>query len=449
MPRNIDDIIVPERRKSIRDIPIPAGRRKNDNPARPAVRKIEKTKHVDVTVSPEELGDAARPRHNPDFPRSRRGSRKKVWLAGMLGALILIFAILSLFDGATFAYVPKSAALTFNNETYTAKKSGTNGLFYSVVKLSREKGVAASAEGEANVERKASGIIAVYNDASTEPQKLIENTRFESSAGKIYRIKNAITIPGKSTVSGTSVPGSIEVTVYADEPGDSYNAGLLDFTVPGLKGTPRYSTIYARSKTPMTGGFVGKEKTVKPEDLARTKTELQTTLQDELWREVQAEVPGDFILFPSLLSFTFEDLPQTGASGNSVTVNSKGNLYGVMFKRSDLANYLANKKLSLPEGELLEIPGLDSLNVSFAGTPPSDLFSLNEVNFKIEGNATLLWLTDEVALKADILGRSKRDITAILKNYPTVASASVTVRPFWKSSLPSEGNKISIKRMHP
>ncbi|MEK7227272.1 MAG: hypothetical protein AAB641_00025 [Patescibacteria group bacterium] len=449
MPRNIDDIIVPERRKSIRDIPIPAGRRKSDNLTRPTAHKRELPKQVPVTVSPEELADAARPRHNPDFPRSRRGSRRKVWLAGMFGALILIFAILSLFDGATLAYVPKSAALTFNNETYTARKSGTSGLFYSVVKLSREKGLEAPAAEETNVERKASGVIAVYNDASAEPQRLIENTRFESGAGKIYRIKSAITIPGKSTVSGATTPGSIEVTVYADEPGDSYNAGLSDFTVPGLKGTPRYSTIYARSKTPMTGGFVGKEKQVLSEDLARTKTELQTALQDELWREVQAEVPGDFILFPSLLSFTFEDLPQTGASGNSVTVNSKGNLYGIMFKRSDLANYLANKKLGLPEGELLEIPGLDSLDVSFAGTPPPDLLSLNEVNFKIAGNAILLWLTDEVALKADIIGRSKRDITAILKNYPTVASASVTVRPFWNSSLPDENDKIFIKRIHP
>lgn len=451
MPKNIEDIIPPDRRRSIRDIPIPAGRRRTDSVSRPvpvsARVSAKKSAPVTQNAKEEDVSPVASNR-NPDFPRRKRASRKGVWLAAAFGALILVLAILSLFNGATFAYVPKSAQLTFNNETYTAHKAGTNGLFYSVVKLSREKGMAAPADGETNVERKASGIIVVYNDASAEPQKLVENTRFESSGGKVYRIKNAITIPGKKTVSGVSQPGTLEVTVYADEPGESYNAGLSDFTVPGLKSTPRYTSIYARSKTPMTGGFVGLEKVVKAEDLARTKTELETALKNELWAEVQAEVPKDFILFPSLLTFTFEDMPQTATdSGNNATVNSRGNLYGVMFKKSDLAAYLADKNLSLSESELLGIPSFDSLNVSFAGTPPADLLILNEINFKIVGSATLLWLTDEVALKADLLGRHKRDIPAILKNYPTVASASVTVRPFWKSSLPSIGEKISIKKL--
>src|SRR3989344_844534 len=450
MSKKIEDIIPPERRRSIRDIPIPEGRRKSDpfsprsaTPARATARKAAPA----IRIEEEEESAVPVSGRNPDFPRRKRTSRRRVWMAAGAGALILIFAVLSMFNGATFAYVPKSAALIFNNETYTAHKSGTEGLFYSVVKLSREKGAATPAGGETDVERKASGVIVVYNDASAEPQRLIENTRFESSAGKIYRIRNVITIPGKKTVSGVSQPGTIEVTVYADAPGEAYNAGLSDFTVPGLKGTPRYTSIYARSKTPMTGGLVGKEKTVKAEDLARVKAELQGALKDELWQEVQAEVPGDFILFPSLLSYTFEDLPQGAGSGDNVTVNARGNLYGVMFKKSDLAGYLALKKLSVPKTEPVEVPALSSLNLTFAGTPPADLLSVSEINFKIVGNATVLWLTDEVALQDDILGRHNRDITAILKNYPTVASASVTVRPFWKSTLPAESDKVSIKKL--
>ncbi|MDO8424303.1 MAG: hypothetical protein Q7S54_01685 [bacterium] len=445
MPRNIDDIIVPDRRRSIRDIPIPAGRRLTDAAKAPG----KKTFSTASRVADQDENDNPLPRHNPDFPRRKRASRKRVWIAVAVGVLILSFAILSMFNGATFAYVPKSAALTFNNDVYTARKSGTAGLFYSVVKLSREKGMTAPAAGEETVNRKASGVIVVYNDASTELQRLVENTRFESSAGKIYRIQNAITIPGKKTVSGVSTPGTLEVTVYADQPGESYNIALSDFTVPGLKGTPRYSTIYARSKTPMTGGFVGKEKVVKAEDLARTKAELEKVLKEELWAEVQVEVPQDFILFPSLLLFAFEDLPQTaaGGSGNSATVNSRGQLFGVMFKKSDLAGFLAENKLNLSEGEVLDIPSLDSLNVSFAGTPPSDLLSLNEISFKVTGSTTVFWRTDEVSLEADILGRHKRDIPAILKNYPTISSASVTVRPFWKSTLPSESDKVSVKKL--
>lgn len=426
MPKNIEDIIPPDRGRSIRNIPIPAGHRRTD----------KKAVSIPVNVK-EEIASPPVSSRNPDFPRRKRASRKRIWLAAALSALILVLAILSLFNGATFAYVPKSAQLTFNNETYTAKKSGADGLFYSVVKLSREKGMSAPAGGEADVERKASGVIVVYNTGANS-QTLVENTRFESPTSKIYRINKAITVPAK---------GSVEATVYADAAGLEYNADLVDFTVPGLKGTPRFSTVYARSKTPMTGGFVGKEKVVKAEDLAKTKTELQKVLKEELWQEVQAEVPDDFVLFSSLLSYTFEDMPQGTGSGNSVTVNSRGNLYGVMFKKADLAGYLTLKKLNLSKSELVEISSLDSLNISFAGPPPAVLLTLNEVNFKISGNTTVLWLTDEVALKADLLGKSKGEIPAILKNYPTVASASVTVRPFWKSSLPSTGEKVSIKKM--
>jgi hypothetical protein len=457
MAKNIDDMIVPERRKSIRDIPIPEGRRRLDRVARPAASRrastkkrladvVEVERQVEREIEREEetVSELQAREPNPDFPRRRRRSRRGVWVGALIAACLLVFATLSLFNGATLAYVPKSATLAFDNDTYTAHKSGTSGLFYSVVKLSRDKGKVAPAGSEQEVERKASGTIVVYNDASTEPQTLVENTRFESPSGKIYRIAKGITIPGKK---GT-VPGTLEVTVYADQPGESYNSELADFTVPGLKGTPRYTTIYARSKTPMTGGFVGKEKAVNAADLAATKAELQESLKQELWEEVKAEVPEDFILFPSLSSFKFEDLPQTTGSGSGdVTVNLRAHLYGVMFKKADLAAHLAKNKLTLRAGETLDVPALANLNVTFAGTPPADILPLDKIELKVSGNVVAFWNTDEVALKADLLGRHKRDLPSIMENYPTIASSKVTVRPFWKSALPVETEKITVKKV--
>src|SRR3989344_5462420 len=99
------------------------------------------------------------------------------------------------------------------------------------------------------------------------------------------------------------------------------------------------SSVYARSKTEMSGGFVGVEKIVKKEDKTRVKAQLEAALKEELISEAKAQVPEDFILLPSLSSVTFEDLPQTDSlSRDSVTVNMRANLFGVMFKRSDLSN---------------------------------------------------------------------------------------------------------------
>lgn len=452
MPRNIDDMIAPgtpDRRRSIRDIPIPEGRRKTDKPAR-SRSTSKKSAALDIPVRVEETREeepVLAPRREP-IPSRRRGSRKRAWAVAVLVLIIGFFGILSLFDGATLSYVPKSVALAFEDAVYTAQKTGTNGLFYSVVKLSRDKGVAVPVGAEEDVSRKASGVIVIYNNASAEPQQLIENTRFESPDGKIYRIQKAISIPGKTTVNGEAQPGKLEVTVYADQPGESYNIALADFTVPGLKGTPRYSTIYARSKTPMSGGFVGREKVVIAADAEKAKATLQESLKEELWQEAESEVPEDFILFRSLSSFVFEDLPQTAASnGGEAMVNSRGHLYGVMFKRSDLSGFLAKKKVTLAEGEIVDIVDFENLALSFAGTPPADILPLNEINFKVTGNATAVWRTDEIALRADLSGRHKNDVPTILNNYPTIASATARVRPFWKSSLPSESSKISIKKL--
>jgi hypothetical protein len=443
MPKNIEDMIVPEKRRSIRDIPLPDGRRKTDS------RSVKTSNGESKTLSKKKVveaeGSSLPPARTP-IPRHRRGSRKKFWTTVGVVLVVAIFGLLSIFDGATLSYAPKSAALNFESETYTAHKSGTGGLFYSVVKLSREKGMTAPAGTEEEVSRKASGVIVVYNN-STESQRLVENTRFESPTGKIYRIASAITVPAKKTVSGTAQPGSVEATAYADVAGEEYNTAPTDFTVPGLKGTSRYSLIYARSKTPISGGFVGREKVVKPADLAKTKSELQATLKEELYQEAEAEVPEDFILFRSLSTFSFEDMPQTSANSGSITVNQRGHLYGVMFKRSDLSSFLAQRKLNVPAGDLVDVTSFASLNISFASTPPADLLPLNEINFKIDGSSQLVWITDEVSLRADLAGRHKRDVPGILNNYPTIASASVTVRPFWKSSLPSEPEEIKINKL--
>mgnify|MGYP003394017977 CR=1 FL=1 len=464
MPKNVDDVIFPERRKSIRNIPIPEGRRKSSTtkaapvtsdiapsrivkmPSPPPAPKIIPSDVIKVVSTPAAVPPASSvqaayerpiPQNLENYLHHRTAKRRKVFGATVVGVGLLAFALLSFFSDATLSYVPKSDALTFSNETYQAYKTGDDRLLYSVVKLSGDKGVSVTASGESQVSRKSSGTIIVYN-TSTPEQRLVENTRFETPTGKIYRIAKPITVPAN---------GNVEAVVYADIPGVEYNTDLTDWTVPGLKGTPRFTTVYARSKTPMTGGFVGMEKGVKPEDLTKAQADLKTTLGDELLAKAQVEVPADFILFPSLSSVTYEDLPQSAATGNNTTINLRGNLYGIMFKKSDLARALAEEKVSLTETETVELDAFEGLQISFAGTVPADLLPLTQIDFKVSGSALLLWKTDEVALKSDLIGRSKKDVPTILNNYPAIASANATLKPFWKTSFPAEAEKISIKKL--
>jgi len=164
MPKNIvEDIIAPEKRNSIRDIPIPENRRKK-------LSKTSKKSSVDSVAEPTPKADFANGR-NGSKPKRRAKWGKGAWTSSIIAVLILLFAVLSIFNGGTLAYTPKSLPINFNHDVYTASKSGDDALLYSVVKLSEEESTTVPASGEQNVERKASGKIIVYNNASTQSQR--------------------------------------------------------------------------------------------------------------------------------------------------------------------------------------------------------------------------------------------------------------------------------------
>ena len=198
----------------------------------------------------------------------------------------------------------------------------------------------------------------------------------------------------------------------------------------------------------MSGGFIGIEKVLSDQDEMEIKTRLEAALKEELLSEARAQVPEEFVLLAALSSITFENLPQTSsADKNSVTVNMRGHLSGIMFKKNNLSTHLARKKIQLASEESVDIASLDSLTFVFADSASANLASSDEIKFSVKGQSTALWPTDEVALKTDLIGRHKRDISSILNNYPNIISAKATIRPFWKSSFPENSARISIKKL--
>ena len=136
--------------------------------------------------------------------------------------LIIIFILIAVGLILKFAVFSRNSQDNANLDT-NAKKEVS---LISIKKL-QEKSIPLSlvgevtSENEVTIKTEASGKIVVYNNYSTAGQKLIKDTRFETPNGLIFRIKDAVTVPGKKTVGGETVPGSLEVTVYADKEGDS------------------------------------------------------------------------------------------------------------------------------------------------------------------------------------------------------------------------------------
>lgn len=425
MPKNIEDII-PSGKKSIRSIPIPIRKMGKTEKARVVEEEIEIQREIPQTT----VGPDVRTRSHDSSPK------KKVFLASAVGVIALIFALLSAWDGATLTYTPKKASITFADEALSAHQApGEGRLLYSVVKLSGDKSVNVTASGEETVSEKASGTVIVYNEQSSA-QTLVATTRLQTADGKIYRIPKEIIVPAK---------GSIETTVMADVAGPTHNIALSDFTLPGLKGSAKFELVYARSKTAMTGGFTGTRKKVSEVDLANAKKSLEETLRGELLGQARAQMPADFILFPELAQVVYEVLPVESAGETSAKVTFRGHLNAVIFKRSDLSNFLTLKKLAVtPSGAT--IADFSTLNLTLASNQSADISKSETLSLKAAGTVVARYTTDEGALAQDLVGiNEKTGLAQVLAKYTSIESADSAIRPFWKSTFPSEVTKIKIE----
>ncbi len=375
------------------------------------------------------------PRRSPSF-----GSRFGMWIIAGLAVVALGFALPLLFSGTSVTVTPKQAVVSVHTTLKAFKVAQAGELSFQVMAIEKSGSQTVAATGQENVSVRASGKLVIYNDYSSASQRLIRNTRFESSAGKIYRIDQSIVVPGK--VKNT--PGSIEAVVYADEPGESYNSDLTDFTIPGFKGSPQYSKFYARSKTPFEGGFVGTRLSVDPAVLAKTREDIRAKLKDELVAAAAAQKPEGYELFNEALFVDYTSLPN-GESGGAVLVEEKGTLHGILFSADDLARAIALATASSPaEGAFLTLGNDSTLVLAMSSADQFEPWAKESFSFSLNGSAHLIALFSPEQLRGDLAGKTKGALPTVLSGYPGIAKAEVVMRPFWKQTFPQDPEKIKL-----
>jgi len=421
-----------------------------EHKSKETMKKEEKKTHKAVEKPHIDSGEKNEKFERPSFRSvagaEERRNKKVIWLSagGTISAIAVIFVLGTVFAGASIQVTPKKSTVPLNAQ-FTANKNGSRIPFeIMMVKGSETRSVKAT--GTEYVERKASGKIVVYNTYNQTPQKLIKNTRFEATNGKVYRIQNNITVPGMRQVDGELIPGSVETTVYASEPGAAYNIGLTDFTIPGFKGDPRYDKFYARSKTEMTGGFSGVAPIASEKDLEETKKSIETSLKEDLLHEAGSQVPEGYVFYADSAKIDFEEIKDISDDPKSVVLSETGNLVGVLLKKDSLVSEIT-KQITLSSKETLPFTANspESLKFSFQGGTPNLGTETKEINFSLSGNTDIVYSVDENALAKDLKGKPKSDFQKILSSYQTVYKAKiVSFRPFWARSFPGKDGKISI-----
>lgn len=437
---------------------------------RPGLRPISDTE------TEFESEEEFRPRVN-DALRERRGAggtgTSKKWLLTALGigfVVVLSSVGLSLlFAGATVTVHPKQDTVVVN-ANFTAG-AGDSSLPFERIVLERTAQQEVTALGEEEVHERASGKITIYNEYSDTPQRLIKNTRFQSNENRIYRIQESVEIPGKAT-NGTA--GSIEVTVFAEEPGETYNIAEPEtFSIPGFQGLPQEKLVYAKSNGVIEGGFEGVRKSVNEAERAEALKALETQLRDELLSVAfsESDKPEGYHMFKEAVFFEFNPLPDESTETDKVTLKLSGKLHGVLFPRDAFAKRTAQVTLSSYSDSPIRIDNLEELSVtvhpqenteSVEETETSDSeetetsdenstlpWQASTYSVAVQGKAHFIWEFDEKALAQDFAGKEKEILNTpskggIVEGYPGIDRLEVSVRPFWKSTFPETAEDIVV-----
>lgn len=382
---------------------------------------------------------------NSTRPSGGGNSRYALWFIALASVVLLFFVLSYFFSGSTVTITPKSAVVALDDLSFTAvKANSTAALGFEVMSLKGEETRVVTATETTEGSQKASGQIIIFNNFSSASQPLVAGTRFETTDGKIYKISSPVTVPGQQKKNGQMVPGSVEATVTAAEAGEAYNIALSDFTIPGFKGSPRYDKIYARGKTVMSGGSSGRVYVVAEAEANQIRAELAVALKEKLTAQAEAQLPPGYILFPNAV-FWSEEVTQGAAVGTEaeVTVRESGTLETFIFKQETLTKEIAKKGIAGFDGLPVAIQNLNTLELQIADVIVNPN-TVTELSFGFTGTTNVIWNVDDQTLRTDLMGRQKKEFQSIARRYPSIEKASISIRPFWKSRVPENPEKIKI-----
>lgn len=381
------------------------------------------------------------PTTRPNY-EAEDGKRKYFFIVvaaiAILLAGLLVGVVSTVFHRAEVLIEPYSYTVDVN-DTFTASLTDSP-LTYTRVTYDETATRNVQATGSRMVDERATGTITVFNAYSTGSQRLITNTRFQTKEGLVYRVHAPVVVPGYTTKAGVKVPGSIDVVVYADVPGDSHNIGLSDFTLPGLKDPEQARLIYAKSKTPISGGFVGERAVVDDALRQTTVGELKAEVERALRAHIENTDERN-VVFADSATIVYSEAPDRIENGEAV-LTVTGTLVAPQFSRINLAKMIADAHNIQFGGELSVTEPL-SLNVQIDS--PQKAASGEVIEISILGSTVLKAVYDEAALVQSILGKTEADLTEIRASLPAIERMQLSIYPIWRNSVPSNPDKVTLK----
>ena len=395
-------------------------------------------------------------RIHSSIPPQRNPNNKKRNFSGILVAFVVIFigvaiiamALSLLYSKAVVTITPKIANFNVSGPFTAQKNAVSPALPYELIISSDTSSQTIQAIDGPLIETKAKGTVVLYNERTVQ-QKIVAGTRFSNSKGLIYRAISTVVIPPMKVVKGQNVFGTVSVGVMADKSGDAYNMSLADnsilLNIVAYKGSDKYTTIYGKLKTNISGGFSGKKKIISKETEKSTIQSLEQSLESNLSAKLKTLIPKGYLFYNDAYSIEYEILNPISKDKETAEISIRGTVYGVIFKKDSFIKFIAKRELDKFPSPTYEVRGMEALAFSIANEKDFSAKKGNSLAFNLKGPITIVGIFGEDALKNELKGTYLKQSNTIFAHYTAIANAYALITPFWMRSFPNSPDKISIE----
>ncbi|MCX6722666.1 MAG: hypothetical protein NT094_01185 [Candidatus Staskawiczbacteria bacterium] len=303
------------------------------------------------------------------------------------------------------------------------------------------------ATGNASNEGKAEGTITVYNKYDPPDSFTFKSgTRFISDSGKLFVSLQKTLIPAAKKSGSSITPGSVQIQVQAVEGGNDYNIAPASFSIPGLKGTPYYYSVYATSTKAMAGGYTGKVKKITDDDIQGAKDVLTKKTTSDAMSDLKNKIPSDYVLLDNAVLSNVTNASTKTKSGEivenfnyQVTVQASG----LAFKKSDVDQFAKSFIISqMPNGKTL----LDNTFKDDYSASTVDV-SGGKATINLNCSASVYQNIDKNSMALSLIGKNTDQINQTINNSlkDQISKVEINFWPFWVKSAPNSQKAINVE----
>lgn len=380
----------------------------------------------------------------PDFDRFR----KKLFIFGGLGALLIVFLIWAIFFAAraTVAITANTNIVNINKGLVLrpdAKLDAAQGVAAAIVKETKKtSSIDFTPTGKKDVGEKATGEITFSNN-TTSSKTIAAGTQLVSGNNLAYTLDSSVTVPAGAVscptiFTCTGTPGTASGSVTAASPGAKYNgeSGSVSGEPDGISGSFEGETAGGTDKTVTV---------VSQADVDKAYEALEAQDSNKVKSELKKEFEETVVVIDE--SFTIEPAdpassPAVGQEASSAKLSAQTTYRLVGIERSDLrAIFDTYTKTQIAGDKNQKI--YESGDESAAFTEFSK--TANEYKVKARAAAQVGPNIDEKALASQITGKRAGEVQQQLEDVQGVEDVNVSFSPFWVTKTPKNADKITIK----